>query len=196
MNTSIVSFRAAALAELEKAGVTLHTGPVRQWVTEQYSAGVKPEELLALWRSSANSDNVRAVAGSNRIEFVTRELERRVVRIQEGMDELAKKLKNANASTVAGLAAEHAEKLIGCTVKQRVFAHYSLALENAKLRGEDDCETFARLSLYAYRELASKAASAESQSTSWQTNAETRAHLAALGEIAGYFLDIAKISPR
>lgn len=94
------------------------------------------------------------------------------------------------------LAADKVGHLLECAVKQRVYAQYMRALVNAKERNEPDNEMFDRLAHSCCRELASLAAAASSQSSSWQTNAESQTRLAALGEIAGFFLDVARIGPR
>lgn len=183
-----------AFVVLEKLGVIVQTPQVTEWLSQQHQRDVPVKDIAASWNAADNAANVRSAAATARVTYLNDELARRITRIVATSDELAQKLAGADITQIAGLAAEKAEALVECTVKRRVFEQYARAIANAKERNESDGDMFERLSLVAFRELASLAAAASSQSSSWQNNAESHARIAALGEVASYFLDVAKIS--
>lgn len=185
------AYRPLAIEVLAKAGIQILALAAEEWLHTQWEIGTSIDKLPEAWAAPDNTALAQEIKALQRMEYVTDELRRKLARATERRDELAAKLKASDLEKVVDLAADNVEHLINCSTQIRVYSKYMKAIaarESVGLTGAD----YTQLSMYAYREVA-VGASHQTRSSSWQSNVTKEAELAAAGEVASLFVDLARL---
>jgi len=137
------------------------------------------------------TDDVNAKA-VERMDYIKEELQRKLDTATQKCNELATLLKAADLDKVAEMAANTVENLVKYTTRVRIYGRYVKAIAKREADGEAPAMTFQQLSMHSFREVAVGAAH-QSRGSSWQSNVTKEAELAAAGEVAALFVEIARV---
>lgn len=192
MDISIDEYQKAALSELLSAGVqALDNASFLPWISEMHSRKVPIAGLIEKWAENKHERDYETKLGYLGKEL-TRYLESETYKAEKTANKAGD---TATAVELIALATDNAETLIEAQAKERVYRSYLKAIATSRAeKSETASQLFERLKLYSARELAQLAMSGMNQSTSWLTNAQSRARLAATGAVVAVCLDIDNIN--
>lgn len=182
-----------AEAKIRGAAGNVINSEVRAWMNQQQAAGVPVDQLLDAWNAPENAEFVKQHKAHTRVIYIVEELERKVEYQAERRAELAAELRDAKGDAVTDLAAESANKLISTIAKFKTYSRFLGALKNRIDADKAPAEIFDTVSQFALNDLAKNASHLTSRNTDWQVNEQRIAEVAALGEVASLFIDIARV---
>jgi uncharacterized membrane-anchored protein YhcB (DUF1043 family) len=182
-----------AEAALRGVAGVLTNPDVQVWVEQQQAAGVEVGQLNDKWNAPENAEFAKQQKALTRVSYVIDELERMVESQIAQRTDLAEEIQAADAEKVTEVAADSAQRLVTNTAKVKTFTRFLDAVKNRLTSNHAPAEIFGTVSQYVFNDLAKNATHLSSRNTSWQENERRMAEVAALGEVASLFLDIARI---
>lgn len=182
-----------AKAKFRGAAGILVTPELEAWINQQQAAGVEVNQLLDVWMAPENAEFAKQQKALARVTYVVEELERMVERQNDLRTDMANELCAADAEKITEVAAESAQQLITMTAKVKVFTRFLAALKNRIEQKHLPTEIFDSVSQFAFNDLAKNASHLTSRNTAWQENERKIAEVAALGDVASLFVDMARL---
>jgi hypothetical protein len=187
------TYMADAAAALAKIGIVLVNYEVREWLEKQQAARVPISDIAARWKMPDNAELAQETTYVVRLLYVSEDLERRVVQLNDKRQKLSDALQKAGIEKIADVAVEDTEALVDTAARLKTYSRIKHDLESRMAAGQPPEEIFDIMSRFVYGRLAEAASGLRGRTTSWKEVAHTNSVLVALGDAASLFLNVEKI---